>query len=84
MTILINAEEAPYVRERQWQPTQQIRELPDGGIELRFRAGGMFEMTRWVLGWGQAAEVVEPPQLRKSVQSAVERVAMTYKSRETG
>jgi predicted DNA-binding transcriptional regulator YafY len=69
-------------RKRLWHPTQQIHALPDGIIELHLTAGGMFELTRWILGLGQAAEVIEPPQLRKSVQSAVERVAATYKSRE--
>jgi hypothetical protein len=41
--IRFSAEQAPYVRERIWHPTQPIQELSDGRIELSFRAGGMFE-----------------------------------------
>jgi predicted DNA-binding transcriptional regulator YafY len=64
--VRFSADQAPYVRERQWHPTQRIRELPDGRLELTFRAGGTFEITRWVLGWGDAAEVVRPIRLRGS------------------
>jgi len=31
------------------------------------RAGGTFEITRWILGWGDAAEVMRPPGLRRDV-----------------
>lgn len=67
VTIRFSADQAPYVHERMWHPTQQIRELPDGRIDLSFRAGGMFEILRWVLGWGDCAEVLKPRLLRKEV-----------------
>src|SRR6185437_2038977 len=50
----VQADQAPYVSEREWHPTQKIRQLPDGGIELTFCAGGSFEIERWILGWGDA------------------------------
>ena len=78
VTIRFSADQAPYVRERIWHPTQRIRELPDGRIDLTFRAGGMFEIARWVLGWGQAAEVLRPRRLRKYVGSAVMEAAKAY------
>jgi predicted DNA-binding transcriptional regulator YafY len=72
------AEQAPYVRERIWHPTQRIQELSDGRIELSFRAGGMFEITRWILGWGDAAEVVRPAGLRECVARALASAASVY------
>jgi len=69
-TVLLrfSADQAPYVAERQWHPSQHIKNLDDGGIELTFRAGGMFEITRWILGWGDAVEVLRPDALRKQIQ----------------
>jgi predicted DNA-binding transcriptional regulator YafY len=62
MTVVVRfcPDQAPYVREREWHPTQRLRDLPGGRLELTFRAGGMFEIKRWVLGWGDAAEVLRP------------------------
>ena len=83
MTVVVRfrADQAPYVREREWHPTQTLRELRNGGIELTFRAGGMFEITRWILGWGDAAEVVAPTRLRREVAAIIERAAACYLSK---
>lgn len=70
MTVVVRfrADQAPYVRERLWHPSQQLRELADGGVELTLRAGGMFEISRWILSWGDAAQVLEPPELREHIR----------------
>jgi predicted DNA-binding transcriptional regulator YafY len=36
------------------------KDPPDGRLQLTFRAGGSIEITRSILGWGDAAEVVRP------------------------
>ncbi len=79
VTIRFSADQAPYVRERMWHPSQQIRELRDGRLELTFCAGGTFEITRWVLGWGDAAKVIRPRSLRKHIQSALTCALQGYK-----
>jgi predicted DNA-binding transcriptional regulator YafY len=78
VTVRFTADQAPYVRERQWHPTQRIRELRDGRLELTFRAGGTFEITRWVLGWGDAAEVIRPRRLRHHVQKMLAAALVNY------
>ncbi|MCE5307083.1 MAG: WYL domain-containing protein [Acidobacteriales bacterium] len=78
VTIRFSAGQAPYVRERIWHPAQRIRELADGRIDLSFRAGGQFEIARWVLGWGGAAEVLRPAALRKCVRQELEMAARVY------
>jgi predicted DNA-binding transcriptional regulator YafY len=78
VTVRFTADQAPYVRERQWHPTQHIRELRDGRLELTFRAGGTFEITRWVLGWGDAAEVITPRRLRQHVQKMLAAALVNY------
>jgi len=78
VTVRFRAGQAPYVRERIWHPTQRIRELRDGRIDLTFRAGGTFEITRWVLGWGDAVEVISPGELRDHVRDTLICAARAY------
>lgn len=83
MTVVVRfrADQAPYMREREWHPTQKIRELRDGRVEVTFRAGGMFEIMRWILGWGDAAEVVRPAKLRLAISAAHQRATRLYEPR---
>lgn len=78
VTIRFSADQAPYVRERVWHPSQTVRELPDGRIDLSFRAGGVFEIARWVLTWGDAVEVKAPPGLRRYVASTLASASRIY------
>jgi proteasome accessory factor B len=55
---------APYIRERAWHPTQKLRDLPDGGVELAFRCHASYEVGAWVQSWGRGVEVIEPKSLR--------------------
>ena len=60
-----NAGLADRIREREWHESQEIRDLPDGRLELKLRLGALPEIERWVLTWGSDAEVVEPRELRE-------------------
>lgn len=81
MTVVVRfrADQAPYIREREWHPTQRLRTLRDGRLELTFRAGGTFEITRWILGWGDAAEVMRPASLRREVAAILVTAAGQYR-----
>ncbi|MGH2358123.1 MAG: helix-turn-helix transcriptional regulator [Candidatus Limnocylindria bacterium] len=66
------------VREAVWHRSQSLEELADGGVELRVRVAGIVEIRPWVLSWGDAVEVIEPPELRDSVAAAVRAAAQRY------
>jgi len=78
VVVRFSADQAPYVKEREWHPSQRLKDLPDGRVELTFTAGGEFEIIRWILGWGPAAEVVRPRRLRERVQSALRHALGRY------
>jgi predicted DNA-binding transcriptional regulator YafY len=78
VVLRFRADQAPYVAERQWHPSQQLNWLPEGGLELTFSAGGTFEIVRWILGWGDAVEVIEPRQLRQHVQKILAASLVNY------
>ena len=57
-----------------------MRDLPDGGLELRLQLGALAEIERWVLGWGAAAEVIKPAALRKRIEMVALNLITTYKT----
>jgi predicted DNA-binding transcriptional regulator YafY len=80
VVIRFAAAVAERVREREWHESQEMRELPDGALELRMRLGALSEVEQWVLGWGAAAEVIEPKELRDGVRKTVAELAAKYRS----
>lgn len=80
VTLRFRPDQAPYIRERSWHPSQKLTELPDGGVELAFRAGGPFELRRWILGWGDAVEVIAPAELRDQIRRVLRAAASLYRT----
>ena len=65
---------ADYIREKKWHPSQQLVELPDGGVELSLKLSSLVEIQRWVLGWGGHAVALEPRELAAAVAEAAQRI----------
>jgi predicted DNA-binding transcriptional regulator YafY len=74
--VVVRFEEwvADYIREKRWHPSQVLRELEDGGVELRMRLSSLTEVQRWILGWGGSARVLSPPELVAAVRREAERI----------
>jgi proteasome accessory factor B len=67
-------EVADLIREKRWHPSQQLRDLPDGGVELRLKLSSLVEIQRWILGWGGNAVVIRPPELIAAVRDAAQAI----------
>ena len=78
VVIRFTAAVADRVREREWHESQQVRDLPEGGLELTLRLGALAEVEGWVLGWGKDAEVHHPPELRTSLATTSAFLAGIY------
>src|SRR5207249_8865057 len=59
---------ARYIRERVWHPSQKLRDLPDGRLEMALQVADTLEVRRWLLGYGIEAEVVAPGHLRERLR----------------
>ena len=68
---------ADYIREKRWHPSQELRELKDGGVELRLKLSSLVEIQRWALGWGGSVRVLQPPELKQSVREAARQILAT-------
>ncbi len=76
--VRFRQDQAPYVRERDWHPAQQFTDEPDGSLTMTFKTRHLLEVTRWLLSWGSAATVLEPPELVAAVQSELTAAATNY------
>ena len=66
---------APYIRERLWHPSQKLRDLPDGRLEMTLTVADTLEVRRWILGYGVRAEVTAPEGLREALRAEAEALA---------
>ncbi len=66
------------VKETTWHPSQSIDELPNGGCIMRISVASMMELGRWVRGWGDKVEVLEPSELREELRLEAVRLARLY------
>ena len=74
VALRFNARVADYVREKKWHESQRLRELKNGGVELRLKLSSLGEIERWVLSWGGDATVLRPRELATAVKRAAERI----------
>ncbi len=59
---------ARLVGERQWHPTQKIRQTSRGRTRTHHATlGGLEEVERWILSWGEHAQVLEPAALKRQI-----------------
>ncbi|HUG11858.1 MAG TPA: WYL domain-containing transcriptional regulator [Opitutaceae bacterium] len=67
------------VRERFWHSSQTMVERRDGTVELTLRLGSLEEIERWILGWGEHAEVLSPVALRRRIATVAGQIAVKHK-----
>lgn len=65
--IWFSAEQAKYIKDRQWSKTQTIEERGDGSIILSMTTSGWWDVKSWVLSYGAHARVLEPGDLRSEI-----------------
>jgi proteasome accessory factor B len=74
-------EVAPYIRERVWHPSQRLRDVRGGGVELTFTCGESHEVTSWVASWREWVEVLQPPSLASELGELGRWLVEEYETR---
>ena len=69
---------APYVRERLWHSSQEIRDEPDGRLVLTLNVSNDFALRSWILSFGPLARVLAPATLAKQIKDEVDRASARY------
>lgn len=78
VVVEFDAWAADLIRGRHWQPTQELTELPGGGLRVRFLLNNLEEVERWVLSWAEHATVIRPKALARRIQKAAAGLARRY------
>jgi proteasome accessory factor B len=66
------------VAEVLWHKTQRLVNLSDGTLEFHVRVSGLQEISWWILGYGDQAEVLKPARLRQLIAQRAQRLVELY------
>ncbi len=66
------------VEEVVWHKTQKTCRQEDGSLIFDVDVDGIDEISWWILGYGQEAEVLEPPALRQKIADRISGMAQKY------
>lgn len=70
-----------YIEERKWAQEQTILEIGDGKIELNMKTSGWIDVKKWVLSFGDDAELIEPLGMREEISEQLQKSLTVYLSR---
>lgn len=76
--LLVDSEIGTFARGRAWHSGQEVEELADGSVRVRFRTTQRRELVRWVLGQGHTVRVLAPPELVAEIRAEIDRVRGMY------
>jgi proteasome accessory factor B len=78
VVIRFNKMVAQNVAEVNWHKTQRLQFNEDGTLDFSVRVSGLNEISWWILGYGDQAEVLEPPELRRMIADRAARMTAMY------
>jgi predicted DNA-binding transcriptional regulator YafY len=79
--IRIDPERARWACEKPFHPRQKVRRQADGGVVLEIERAWDEELIPQLLGLGDAAEVLEPADIRERIAAVAGRIAARYAGR---
>jgi proteasome accessory factor B len=66
------------VAEVRWHPTQRVNFRDDGSMDFAVTVSGLEEISWWILGYGDQAEVLQPEALRHKIAAHALRMCQQY------
>jgi len=66
------------VAEVMWHPTQRIEFREDGSLDFYATVSGLEEISWWILGYGDQAEVLAPTELRQKIKQRAQGMMKLY------
>jgi proteasome accessory factor B len=61
-----------------WHKTQRVVWREDGSMDFQVRVAGVREISWWILGYGDQAQVLKPARLSKLIADHAERLVEMY------
>ncbi len=66
-------------RSMKFHPSQELKELSGGEVEVSYQLSAAEEMVPWLISWGSRIKVLEPPWLRESVVKTLNHMLEQYR-----
>jgi len=76
--LLFSAKINTYILERTWHVNQECHQNEDGSVYLSFMSNQLQETLHWVLNFGSAVKVINPPELAQKVKEEAKKIAEQY------
>jgi len=80
--IRFSRDQAAYVMERHWHDSQKFSPQEDGGVIMELQVGNLWEVKRWLIGWGADAEALQPAELRAETGKTISAMSSVYNGRD--
>lgn len=77
--ILFSSELNTYIQEREWHKNQTMELKEDGSVLLKFKSNQKQTVLSWILGFGNAVTVLNPPSLRDEIRASALKLLEKYK-----
>lgn len=69
---------AKVVESGQYHHSEKISKSQDGSLIYEVKVNGIEEISQWILGFGENAEVLEPKELREKIGSTARKLSRIY------
>ena len=76
--LLFDSEINTYVLEREWHTNQTVEQNADGSVLLKFKSNQKQQVLSWVLSFGKAVKVLNPPELIEKVKEEIKKISKLY------
>jgi predicted DNA-binding transcriptional regulator YafY len=73
---------AKVVESGQYHHSEKISKCKDGSLVYEVKVSGIEEISQWILGFGENAEVLEPKELRDKIESTARKLSRMYSKTE--
>jgi predicted DNA-binding transcriptional regulator YafY len=60
--------------ERHWHDSQKLFPQEDASMIMELQVGNLWEVKRWLIGWGADAEVIEPSYLFDKIRDECRKI----------
>jgi predicted DNA-binding transcriptional regulator YafY len=61
-----------------YHPSEKTSKLKDGSLIYEVKVNGIEEISRWIFGFDENAEVLEPKELRDKIRSTARKLSRIY------
>ena len=65
---------AAWVKDRVWHPSQQLKRIPRGRMQMTLAVADSREVVGWVLSFGSGVRVMQPVSLRTAVEEEAKKI----------